>query len=105
MAGKTRKQQIEAMLAEDPNDAFLWYGLAMESSGAGDNEGALKAFAELQTRFPGYVPGYLQAGQLLARLGRDDEARATFRAGIETAKRAGDLHAAGEMEGFLEGLD
>jgi predicted RNA polymerase sigma factor len=105
MAGKTRRQQIEEMLAEDAGDPFLWYGLAMEQSATKDDEAALKTFAELRSRFPDYVPGYVQAGQLLARLGRDDEARAAFRLGIETARRVGDLHAAGEMEGFLEGLD
>ena len=105
MADKTRREQLEDMLADDPNDAFLWYGLAMEHSAAGAGEDALRAIAELRSRFPAYVPGYVQSGQLLAKLGRDDEASATFRAGIETARRVGDLHAAGEMETFLEGLN
>jgi hypothetical protein len=47
----------------------------------------------------------MQAGRALARLGRDDEARATYRAGIAVAERQGDAHAASEMAGFLEGMD
>src|SRR5947209_19016093 len=66
---KSRREQIEAMLAEDANDVFLWYGLAMEYVSAGDNEAALKTFAELQRRFPDYVPAYVQSGQVLTKLG------------------------------------
>ena len=40
MAEKSRKQQLEEMLAEDPNDPFLRYGLAMEHAGAGAHEEA-----------------------------------------------------------------
>jgi predicted Zn-dependent protease len=104
MSDRTRRQQIEEMLAEDPDDPFLWYGLAMEQVNAGEHEAALKTFAELRRRQPDYVPAYLQAGQLLARLDREDEARETFRAGIAAARQKGDRHAADEMEGFLDSL-
>jgi predicted Zn-dependent protease len=104
MAGKTRRQRIEDLLREDPNDSFLWYGLAMEQAGAGEHEAALWTLDELRRRDPDYVPAYLQAGQLLARLDREEEARAVFQIGIAVARRKGDLHAAGEMEGFLDGL-
>jgi predicted Zn-dependent protease len=104
MSGKTRRQQLEEMLREDPGDPFLWYGLAMEQAGAGEHEAALRTFDELRRRDPDYVPAYLQAGQLLARLDREEEARAVFQIGIAVARKKGDLHAAGEMEGFLDGL-
>ncbi len=104
MAAKSRRQRLEEMLAEEPNDAFLRYGLAMDYAGGGDDESAAKEFAELMRRAPDYVPAYLQAGQVLARLGRDDEARAVYRAGVVAAQRAGDLHAAGELQGFLDML-
>jgi hypothetical protein len=54
---------------------------------------------------PEYVPAYLQAGQLLARLDREEEARTVFRNGIAVAQKQGDQHAAGEMETFLSTLD
>jgi predicted Zn-dependent protease len=104
MSSKTRRQQIEAMLREDPGDPFLWYGLAMEQLAAGEHESALGTFDELRRRDPDYVPAYVQAGQLLARLDREDEARAVYQVGIAVARKKGDLHAAGEMEGFLDGL-
>jgi Flp pilus assembly protein TadD len=104
MAGKSRKQQIEEMLAEDPNDPFLRYGLAMEHVSAGQDEEAARCFEELLRVAPEYVPGYMQAGRALERLHREDEARALYRAGIAMARQKGDLHAAEEMEGFLDNL-
>ena len=48
---------------------------------------------------PEYVPAYLQAGQLLVRMGRAAEAAVeVFRHGIQVAKQQHDEHAAGEME-------
>lgn len=104
MTGKSRKQQIEEMLAEDPHDPFLRYGLAMEHVSAGQDEEAVRCFEELFRTAPDYVPGYMQAGRALARLDRLEEARAVFQAGIAAARHKGDQHAAEEMAGFLEGL-
>jgi Flp pilus assembly protein TadD len=105
MTGKSRKQQLEEMLAEDPHDPFLRYGLAMEHVGAGQDEEAVRCFRELLQTSPDYVPGYMQAGRALARLNRLEEARAIFQSGIAAAQQQGDLHAAEEMAGFLEGLE
>ncbi len=104
MAAKTRKQQLDELLADDPNDAFLRYALAMEYAGEGNVEEALRCFKNMFTDKLEYVPAYLQAGQILMRLDRPDEARATFKNGITLAQRLGDAHAAGEMEGFLDTL-
>jgi Flp pilus assembly protein TadD len=105
MTGKTRKQQIEEMLAEDPNDPFLRYGLAMEHVAEGQDDEAVRCFQELLRVSPDYVPGYMQAGRALTRLGREEEARAMYRSGITAARQKGDAHAAEEMQSFLEQLD
>jgi Flp pilus assembly protein TadD len=104
MSGNTRKAQIEELLAADPDDSFLRYGLAMEHAGAGEDAEAVACLRELVRRDPDYVPAYLQAGRALMRLGDDEAARATLTAGIAVAQRTGDAHAAGEMAGFLESL-
>jgi Flp pilus assembly protein TadD len=105
MTAKTRKQQLEEMLAEDPNDPFLRYGLAMEHVSAGDLDAAVRCFRELFAVAPDYVPAYLQAGQTLTRLGRTAEARDVYRQGMAVAARRGDEHARGEMEAFLDSLE
>jgi predicted Zn-dependent protease len=104
MADKSRKQQIEEMLTDEPNDPFLRYGLAMEHLGEGDIAGAVKCFSELIALSPDYVPAYLQAGQTLIRLGRTDEAREVLERGSQVARRQSDEHAYQEMQGFLAGL-
>jgi len=105
MTAKNRKQQLEEMLAEDPHDAFLRYGLAMEYVGEGKDEEAVRQFREMFTITPDYVPSYQQAGQALLRLGRSEEASEVLRRGIAMAQQKGELHAAEEMQGFLASLE
>jgi Tfp pilus assembly protein PilF len=104
MAGKTRKQQLQEMLAEEPNDPFLHYGLAMEFVSEGNDDEAVRCFQDLLKIAPDYVPAYLQMAQTLMRLGRSEEASATFGRGVAVARKQGDHHAADEMEGFLAQL-
>jgi thioredoxin-like negative regulator of GroEL len=104
MAAKTRRQQLEEMIADDPSDALTRYFLAMDYAGAGENDEALRHFQEMFARTPDYVPAYLQAGQMLVRMGRPGEAADVFRGGIAVARRQNDEHAAGEMEAFLQQL-
>ena len=102
MSGKTRREQIEAMLKDDPDeDGFLRYCLAMEFLSEGNEAEAEVCFRSLLEAKPDYVPAYLQLGQLLNRKGEEDEARAVYRDGIAVAQRKGDAHAANEMSGFL----
>ena len=104
MAGKTRKEQIEAMLADDPNDPFLRYGLAMEYVSQGDDEQAVRCFRELIAVAGDYVPAFLVGGQALARLARPAEARELWGRGVQVARQKGDQHAADEMQGMLDNL-
>ena len=100
----TRREKIEAMLADDPGDTFLRYSLAMELDKEGDHDASLATFAELANDTPPYVPAFFMAGQQLVRLSRTDEARTMLRDGIAAANAAGDAHAEGEMSEFLASL-
>lgn len=100
----SRREKIEAMLADEPGDTFLRYSLAMELGKEGDHAASLAKFSELTHDDPPYVPAFFMAAQQLARLGRVSEAREFLRAGIESARAQGDAHAAGEMSEFLISL-
>jgi hypothetical protein len=100
----SRREQIEAMLVDEPHDTFLNYALAMELNKAGEHEAGLAKLAALQEFNPPYIPAFFMAGQQLARLQRYAEAREVIRRGITAADTAGDLHAAGEMRQFLTEL-
>lgn len=104
MTPATRREKIEAMLADDPADPFLHYSLAMELDKEGQHERSLAEYRGLMTALPPYVPAFFMAAQQLARLDRIAEARAALRSGIEEARRAGNSHAAGEMSEFLASL-
>lgn len=106
MARTPRMEQIEAMLAEDPDDAFLRYGLAMEHASAGDDAACVEVLRDLIARAAAkpYVPAFLQAGQALGRLDQPAEACEVLRQGITAARACGDTHAMGEMEGLLDSL-
>lgn len=100
----SRREKIEAMLADDPGDTFLRYSLAMELDKEGDHDASLARFAELARDNPPYVPAFFMAGQQLVRLGRVEEARVILRDGIAAAHTQSNLHAAGEMTEFLNSL-
>lgn len=100
----SRKQQIEGMLAESPNDSFLLYALAMEYLKEGDTDEGIARLATLTQKDPDYQAAYFQLGQVLVEEGKPDEAKTWITDGIAAAKRIGDTHAATEMQGFLDML-
>jgi tetratricopeptide (TPR) repeat protein len=100
----TRREKIEAMLADDPGDRFLRYSLAMELDKEGSHDASLAQFAELTRDDPPFVPAFFMLGQQLTRLGRTDEARSILQNGIIAAHTQHDLHAAGEMTEFLASI-
>ena len=95
---------LKEILAENPNDAFARYGLAMEYANTGDTATALAEYQKIVELNPEYVPAYQMAGQLLMNLGRDADARTWFDKGIAAARRTGNQHAESEMQGILATL-
>ncbi len=104
MTNVTRRQKLESMLEAAPDDQMLRYMLAMEFDKESEHTRSLELFQGLMKQTPPYVPAFLMAGQLLARLERTDEARQTYQTGIAEARRQSNDHAAGEMTGFLQAL-
>lgn len=100
----SRREKIEAMLAEDPSDKFLRYSLALELEKEGRHDESLAGLRELTQGSPPHIPAFFMSGQQLVRLGRIEEARTMLREGIEEARRQGDFHAAGEMSELLANL-
>jgi Tfp pilus assembly protein PilF len=105
MAETERMRQIRALLADDPADPFLRYGLAMEYVSQGDDASAAGHFRDLIAATPDYVPAYLMLGQTLVRLGDEAEAKDVLRRGVAAAGKAGNEHAQGEMQALLDSLE
>ena len=100
----SRRDKIEAMLADDPGDTFLRYSLAMELRSEGDHVASIHRLDQLTKDSPPYVPAFFMAAQQLAELDRLDEARDYLRTGIDEARKQGDQHAAAEMSELLASL-
>ncbi len=99
-----RRLMLERSLAEDPGDAFLRYGLAMQCLRDGDVAEGRDRLRGLIADDPGQIAAYQQLGQSYADEGEVDEAAVVLRKGIEQARKSGDWHAAAEMEHILESL-
>jgi predicted Zn-dependent protease len=104
MSGPTRREKIETMLADTPEDQFLRYALALEMQKAGEHEPAIELLRGLMAETPPHVPSFLMAAQYLAKRAAYDEARAILRDGIEAARGQGEQHAASEMSELLANL-
>lgn len=100
----SRREKIEALLAQEPDDQFLRYGLAVELDNEERTDEALALFSGLTTDATPHVASFFRGGQLLARLDHTGEARDWLRRGIEEARRQGNSHAAGEMAELLASL-
>jgi Flp pilus assembly protein TadD len=105
MSSQTRKEKLQAMLADEPNDPELRYMLAMELVSEGNDAEAVRCFQELLAVVPDYPPAYHQGGRALHRLGKIAEARQLLTQGIPVALRKGNQHAAGEMQELLSQLE
>ena len=100
----SRLEQIEKMLAAEPEDVFLNFSLAMEYARAGRQEEAAGQFARVAELDGDYVAAYPQWANILIALERRSEAREVLNKGIAAAKRINDKHAADQMTKTLNML-
>jgi Tfp pilus assembly protein PilF len=97
-----RRIKLEQLRDQFPEDPEIIYGLAMDTLGDENFQGAILEFQGLLHSHPEFVPAYLQLGQILTREMREDEASDVYRQGITKAVSAGNKAAADEMARFLD---
>ena len=97
-----RLEVLKSMVAQNPNDSFARYGLAMEYANAGSLEQALEQYESRLGFNPDYSAAYYHGGQALEKLGRLDDARAMYRRGLEATRRNGDAHTHSEIQASLD---
>lgn len=98
----SRLEALQNLLSQNPNDTFARYGLAMEYTRNGDLEKAVEEYGKLLAVNPDYAAAYFHAGQTYEKMGREEDARAMYRKGIEVTTRTGDLHTRSELQGVLD---
>ena len=96
--------QLENLLAKEPDDVFLNFGLAMALAKEMRFDEACARFDRALSFDAGYIPAWFQKGRTLSDAGRFPEARQALASGIAKAKETGDFHAVAEMEELLTRL-
>ena len=92
---------MKSMVAADPGNSFLRYGLAMEYKNGGFLDAAVAEFRSLIAADPNYSAAYFHGGQALERLGQLDEARELYMEGVAVTTRKGEEHARSELQTAL----
>jgi tetratricopeptide (TPR) repeat protein len=101
---QSRVEALRALLAQNPNDTFARYGLAIEFSNSGKLEEAVAEYRSLIQANPNYSAAYFHGGQALEKLGRIEDAREMYQRGIEVTTQTGDLHTRSELQAALDML-
>jgi Flp pilus assembly protein TadD len=96
---------LEKLLAADPQDPFLLYGIAQEHAKLGHTDLAVSFYDRCLQADPGYSYAYYHKAVALERAGRMHEARVAAQAGLATAVRVKDAHAASELQSLLESME
>ena len=101
---KSRRETLEQFLAQDPNDSFSRYALALELEKEGQSEASTNQLQEVITRDPSYVGAYYQLGRLLARDGQTEQAKEVYERGLAAAAAAKDERTRAEILEALSAL-
>lgn len=96
-----RLDMLRSMIEQDPKSSFVRYGLAMELLNLNRAEESVGEFQALIENDPNYVAAYFHGGRALEILGKVDDARAIYEAGIAACRKTGDTHTLSELEGAL----
>lgn len=97
-------EQLNKLLAIEPNDIFLNFGLAMEYAKSNQPEEAIRQFQKVLELDPNYYTAYFQWAKLLINTDCRPEAREVLKKGIRTAENCNDRHAKTEMRELLDAI-
>ena len=99
-----RLKILEQFFAENPNDPFTIYGLALEYLDLNPAK-ASALFENLLTNFENYLPTYYQAASHFATQHQSVKALEIATKGIEKAMAVRELKTASELRNLMELID
>jgi predicted Zn-dependent protease len=99
-----RITELEAILAEEPNDLFVHYALALEWAKVDLQTGIAKLIILIES-WPAYVPAYHRLAQYYEQAGNEARALDFARNGLLHAKAQNDSWAARELQALVEELE
>jgi tetratricopeptide (TPR) repeat protein len=98
-------EQLERLLAADPNDAFTLYALGQEFAKRGEADKAVAFYDRSIAANPDDGYTHFHKARALQAAGRIPDAVAAVKAGIAAARRVGDNKALNELGGLLDELE
>lgn len=99
-----RLSQLRKLLADEPEDAFLRYAIALELKRLDRTGEAIAQLEQLATDQPEHIATYYQLASLLAEAGRKEEAIAACDAGALRCIVAGEGKTRAELLALKEAL-
>ena len=100
-----RIESLQQMLEKQPDDPRLLFGLALEYEKASHWEAVVEHLERYLQHADDEGNAWGRLGDALRHLGRDDEARAAYRKGVEAASLHGHPTMAAEFAEILEDWD
>ena len=101
---QTKIEIFTAMLADQPDNAMIWYGLASEQFKLENWSEAAKSLRQVVSLNADYTAAYQMLGTVLANAGDLAGAQQAWREGIEAADRTGAWKAGQHMRSLLTGV-
>ena len=99
-----RLTRLLALLAAEPDDGFVLYGLAQECRKLGRLEEAVLYYDRAIAADPKQCYAYFHKAKSLEAAGRRPEAAAVLTEGMKRARAVGDHKAASEIEAYLDDI-
>jgi tetratricopeptide (TPR) repeat protein len=99
-----RLEALLQFLAQDPDDTFTRYAIALEYIASEEYDEAIKFLESVLTLDNNYLAAYQQLGHIYAITNRKDMAVDVYKRGIDSANISGDKHAADNISKFLAEL-
>jgi len=93
-----RKQRLEQILVDNPNDTFALFALAKECEKEEDWKGAVQLFERLLVADVKYIGAYYHLGKAYEQLEEVKKALNIYERGIAVAQDQNDLHALSELK-------
>lgn len=87
---------LKKMVAEEPEDPFNGYALALELE-ASEPQAALDYYQKVLREFPDYLPTYYRAAQFFSSVNLLEDAKSTFEMGIRLAENKKERKASTEL--------
>ncbi len=104
-AESDRLQKLRTLLAAEPDDGFLLYGVAQELQKLGRFLEACEFYDRAIAVDAKECYAFFHKAKALEQAGRRADAAASLRTGLARARTVGDHKASSEIEGFLDDLE